>query len=107
MIAKKANRTLASGVYAKLILELGMNPDKRILAIPLLEDLAGRDDLELNQQDCTAVMKVCLRLGRFEVVESLFKWYKQSGHTPTVVMYTTVIRSLYSDKKYQEVLALV
>ncbi|GAB2273734.1 hypothetical protein Dimus_008513 [Dionaea muscipula] len=106
-IAKKANRTLASDVYTKLILKLGKIPDKRFLAIPLLKDLAGRDDLELNQQECTAVMKVCMWLGRFEVVESVFKWYKQSGRTPTVVMYTTVIRSLYSNKNYREALALV
>ncbi|KAI8529339.1 hypothetical protein RHMOL_Rhmol12G0217500 [Rhododendron molle] len=53
--------------------------------------LGERDDLSLNQQGCAAVMKVCIRLGQFEIVESLFNWFKQSGQDPIVVMYTTLI----------------
>ena len=63
-------------VYAKIILELGKNPDKHVLAEALLDELAEREDLNLSQQDCTGVMKVCIKLGRFEAVESLFNWFR-------------------------------
>ncbi|KAF7120529.1 hypothetical protein RHSIM_Rhsim13G0054100 [Rhododendron simsii] len=105
--AKAGKRTLDSGIYAKLILELGKNPDKHIQVLPLLEELGERDDLNLNQQGCTAIMKVCIRLGKFDIVESLFNWYKQSGQDPSVVMYTTVIHSRFCQEKYREALPVV
>nr|CAD1840771.1 unnamed protein product [Ananas comosus var. bracteatus] len=52
-------------------------------------------------------MKVCVRLRRFEAVESLFDWFKESGRRPSVVMYTTVMHSRYCDRKYREGLALI
>lgn len=107
LIAKNNNRILDPGIYAKLILKLGKNPDKYRLVISLLDELGEREDLNLSQQDCTAVMKVCTRLGKFEIVESLFNWFKQSGHDLSVVMYTTLIHSRCCDKKYREALAVV
>ncbi|KAL6967912.1 hypothetical protein U1Q18_033719 [Sarracenia purpurea var. burkii] len=107
VVAKDGRRLLDPSVYAKLILELGKNPDKNTLVLTLLEDLGERDDLKLNQQDCTAIMKVCIRLGKFEIVESLFDWFRRSGHDPSVVMYTTLIHSRCSEKKYREALAVV
>lgn len=107
LIAKHGKRMLDSSVYAKLILELGKNPDKQLLVVALLDELGERDDFNLSQQDCTAIMKVCIRLRKFDIVESLFNWFKQSGHDPSVVMYTTLIHSRYSEKKYREALAVV
>ncbi|KAK9269982.1 hypothetical protein L1049_025555 [Liquidambar formosana] len=98
---------LDPSISAKLILELGKNPDKHMLILSLLDELGEREDLSLRQQDCTAIMKVCIRLGKFEIVEALFNWFKQSGHDPSVVMYTTMIHSRYCEKKYREALALV
>nr|UPT48564.1 pentatricopeptide repeat protein AaPPR317 [Agave angustifolia] len=107
LIAKQNNRTLDTSVYVKLILEAGKNPDGYKLASALLNELAEREELDLRPQDCTAIMKVCVRLKRFEVVEGLFNWYKESGKDLTVVMYTTVIHSRYCEKKYREGLALI
>ncbi|KAL9275998.1 Pentatricopeptide repeat-containing protein, partial [Drosera capensis] len=59
--AEKANRILATRIYAKLIPEFTKNPDTRIFAISLLEQLPGRDDLGLNQQDCISLMKAWKR----------------------------------------------
>ncbi|KAG4177788.1 hypothetical protein ERO13_A11G329900v2 [Gossypium hirsutum] len=106
-VVKQSKRMLDPGIYAKLILELGKNPDKHILVEELLGDLGERDDLNLSQQDCTAIMKVCIRHRKFEIVESLFYWFKQSGRDPSVVMYTTLLHSRYSENKYMEALALV
>ncbi|XP_076901406.1 pentatricopeptide repeat-containing protein At2g01860-like [Bidens hawaiensis] len=105
--AKNRKMVLDSGVYAKLILELGKNPDNHIIVLNLLEELGERDDLNLTQQDCTAIMKVCIKIGKFEVVEGLFDWFKKSGMKPSVVMYTTLIHSRYVNKCYREALALV
>nr|XP_043605955.1 pentatricopeptide repeat-containing protein At2g01860 [Erigeron canadensis] len=105
--AKNGKMMLDCGVYAKLILELGKNPDNHLLVMNLLEELGERDDLNLTQQDCTAIMKVCIRLGQFEIVESLYNWYKESGQDPSVVMYTTLIHSRYSNNSYRDALALV
>ncbi|GAB4833017.1 hypothetical protein Ancab_007040 [Ancistrocladus abbreviatus] len=105
--ARNDKRMLDPSIYTKLLLELGKSPDKHDLVLALLEELGGRDDLDLNQQDCTAIMKVCVRIGKFELVEGLFNWYKESGRVPSVVMYTTVIHSRYSEKRYREALALV
>uniref|UniRef100_A0A1D1YQX0 Pentatricopeptide repeat-containing protein At2g01860 n=1 Tax=Anthurium amnicola TaxID=1678845 RepID=A0A1D1YQX0_9ARAE len=107
LFAKDHKRTLDSSIHAKLILEAGKNPDRYRLIEVLLDELGEREDLDLKPQDCTAIMKVCIRLGRFESVESLFEWFKQSGRSPTVVMYTTVIHSRYHCKKYREGLAAV
>ncbi|KAK6277813.1 hypothetical protein POUND7_018136 [Theobroma cacao] len=106
-VAKQSKRMLHPSIYAKLILELGKNPDKHTLVEDLLDDLGERENLNLSQQDCTAIMKICIRLGKFETVESLFNWFKQSGRDTTVVMYTTLLHSRYSEKKYREALALV
>jgi len=106
-VAKDGKRMLDPSIYAKLILELGKNPDKHMLVVALLDDLGEREDLNLSQQDCTAIMKICIRLGKFDIVESLFNWFKQSGHEPSVVTYTTLIHSRYSEKKYREALAVV
>ncbi|KDP36782.1 hypothetical protein JCGZ_08073 [Jatropha curcas] len=107
LAAKHDNRMLDPSVYAKLILELGKNPDKHIIVSQLLDDLSEREDLSLSHQDCTAIMKVCIRLKKFELVETLFGWFKQSGRELSVVMYTTLIHSRYSEKKYREALAVV
>ncbi|KAD5316879.1 hypothetical protein R6Q59_032099 [Mikania micrantha] len=105
--AKNKKMILDSGVYAKLILELGKNPDNHILIMNLLEELGERDNLTLAQQDCTAIMKICIRLRKFEIVEKLFNWFKDSGMKPSVVMYTTLIHSRYSNNCCREALALV
>ncbi|XP_010266187.1 PREDICTED: pentatricopeptide repeat-containing protein At2g01860 [Nelumbo nucifera] len=107
LVARDNKRTLDVSIHAKLILEIGKNPDKYKLVCALLDELGERDDLDLDQQDCTAVMKVCIRLGRFDIVESLFNWFKDSGRELSVVMYTTLIYSRYSEKKYREALAVV
>ncbi|XP_042487686.1 pentatricopeptide repeat-containing protein At2g01860 [Macadamia integrifolia] len=107
LVAKDNKRTLDPSIHAKLILELGKNPDKYNLVLALLDELANIDDLQLEQQDCTAVMKVCIRLKKFDIVESLFNWYRESGRDLSVVMYTTMIHSRHSEKKYREALALV
>ncbi|KAL5706133.1 hypothetical protein ACHQM5_024341 [Ranunculus cassubicifolius] len=107
LIAKINKRTLDPSIHAKFILELGKNPDKYKLVLKLLNELAEMDELKLTQQDCTAVMKVCIRLGKFEIVESLYKWFKGSGHDLSIVMYTTLIHSRYTEMKYREAFALV
>ena len=73
--ARKANRVLDSSVYAKFILELGKNPDRDSFVLSLLGELSERDSLNLSLQDCTAIMKVCTRLHKFEFVEYLFDWF--------------------------------
>ncbi|KAL3651324.1 hypothetical protein CASFOL_004326 [Castilleja foliolosa] len=105
--ARESKRTLDPSVYAKLILEIWKNPDKRTLVLPLLEELANRDDLKLSQQDCTAIMKVCSKLGRFDLVEALYDWFKKCGGVPSVVMYTTLIHSRCLEGKYREGMSVV
>ncbi|KAI3418105.1 HMG box domain-containing protein [Psidium guajava] len=106
-VAKDHNRLLDSSIYAKLILELGKKPDRGMLALALLEELGEREDLNLSQQDCTAIMKICVRLRKFEIVASLFNWFKQSGHEMSVVVYTTMIHSGLVENKYREALPVV
>lgn len=105
--ARRGKRMLDTSIYVKLLLELGKNPDKGDFVVALLEELEERDSLNLSLQDCTAIMKVCVRLGNFDFVESLFDWFQQSGNQPSVVMHTTVIYSRISSEKYREALALV
>lgn len=107
VVARRDKRMLDSSIYAKLILELGKNPDRHRHVLPLLDELGERDELNLSQQDCTAIMKVCIKMEKFEVVESLFSWFKQSGFQPSIVMFTSVIHSRYTEKKYREALAVV
>ncbi|XP_028766919.1 pentatricopeptide repeat-containing protein At2g01860 [Neltuma alba] len=107
VVARKGKRMLDPGIYAKLVLELGKNPGKHMQMIPLLDELGEREELNLSQQDCTAIMKVCTKMGKFNVVESLFGWFKHSGRDPSIVMLTTVIHSRYKERKYREALALV
>nr|GLL27419.1 pentatricopeptide repeat-containing protein At2g01860 [Ipomoea trifida] len=105
--AKDVKGMVDAGLYAKLILKFGKNSDKDTIVLQLLEELAERDDLDLTQQDCTAIMKVCTRLRKFELVEGLYDWYKMSGRDPGVVMYTTLIHSRYMANRYREALAVV
>lgn len=105
--AKKRKRMLDPSVYVKLILELGKNPDKNMLVLTLMDELGQREALKLNQQDTTAIIKVCTRLGKSEIAEELRSWYVESGHEPSVVMYTALVHNRYSDKKYREALSLV
>lgn len=105
--AKDGKRVLDASVYAKLILELGKNPDREMFVLTLLEELAGREDLNLTLQDCTAIMKICVRLRNFAVVEDLYEWFKNSGRIPSIVMYTTIIHSRYTEGRYREALAVV
>ncbi|KAK4805046.1 hypothetical protein SAY86_004863 [Trapa natans] len=106
-ISRNYNRMLDTSVYAKMILELGKNPDKEMLVMALLDELAEREDLNMSQQDCTALMKVCVRLKKFSLAESLFDWYKQLGRDISIVMYTTLIHSHYMENKYREAMALI
>ncbi|CAH9063281.1 unnamed protein product [Cuscuta epithymum] len=106
--ANDRRRMLDTGVYAKLISEFGKNSDTNsTMILELLEDLAERDDLDLKPQDCTAIMKVCSQLGKFELVEQLYNWFKMTGRDPSVVMYTTLIHSHYLSNRYRESLAVV
>ncbi|WCJ44718.1 Tetratricopeptide repeat (TPR)-like superfamily protein [Euphorbia peplus] len=107
LVSQENKRMLDTSVYTKLIVELGKNPDKHTLVVELLDQLGEREELNLNHQDCTSVMKVCIRLRKFEFVESLFVWFKQSGREPNVVMYTTLIHSRHCEEKYREALAVV
>ncbi|KAK6942448.1 hypothetical protein RJ641_027825 [Dillenia turbinata] len=45
------------GIIEAMIGWLGKNPDKQALALTSREELGEREDLQLNQQDCTALMK--------------------------------------------------
>lgn len=105
--AKNRKIMVDTGVYAKLILELGKSPDNYVHVLTLLEELGEREVLNLTQQDCTAIMKVCIKLEKFEIVEGLYNWFKDSGREPSIVMYTTVIHSRYCNNCYREALALV
>lgn len=107
VVARKCKRMLDPGIYAKLILELGNHPDNHMYIVPLLDELGEREELNLNQQDCTAIMKVCIKIEKFDVVESLYSWFKNSGRDPSIVMYTTVIHCHYTQKRYREALGLV
>ncbi|KAH0924026.1 hypothetical protein HID58_024044 [Brassica napus] len=107
LIAKSNNRVLDSSIYVKMILEIAKNPDKYHLVVSLLDELEDREDLKLSQQDCTSVMKICVKLKRFELVECLFEWYKESNREPSVVMYTTMIHSRFSEEKYREAMSMV
>nr|VDD38227.1 unnamed protein product [Brassica oleracea] len=107
LIAKSNNRVLDSSIYVKMILEIAKNPDKYHLVVSLLDELKDREDLKLSQQDCTSVMKICVKLKRFELVECLFEWYKESNREPSVVMYTTMIHSRFSEEKYREAMSMV
>ncbi|KAL4570505.1 hypothetical protein LXL04_026161 [Taraxacum kok-saghyz] len=105
--AKNRKIMVDSGVHAKLILEMGKNPDNYNHVRVLLEELGEREDLNLTQQDCTSIMKVCVKLCKFEIVEGLFRWFKDSGGEPSVVMYTTVVYSRYCGGWYREAVGLV
>lgn len=107
LIAESNNRVLDSSIYVKMILEIAKNPDKYHLVVALLDELKDREDLKLSQQDCTGVMKICVKLGRFELVECLYDWYKESNREPSVVMYTTMVHSRYSEEKYREAMSMV
>jgi len=106
-LARINNRTLHPSIYVKLMLEAIRTPEGYGLASALVDDLGDRSDLELRPQDCTAVMKVCIKLRRYAAVESLFSWFRGSGGSPTLVMYTTVIHSRYRDGMHREALSLV
>ncbi|CAN6294382.1 unnamed protein product [Urochloa humidicola] len=106
-LARINNRTLHPSIYVKLMLEGTRTPEGYGLASALIDELGEMSDLELRPQDCTAVMKVCIKLRRYTAVESLFSWFRESGGNPTVVMYTTVIHSRCRDGMHREALSLV
>jgi len=106
-LARIHNRTLHPSIYVKLMLEATRTPEGYGLASALVDELGERLDMELRPQDCTAVMKVCVKLRRYAAVESLFSWFRQSGGSPTLVMYTTVIHSRCRDGMHREALSLV
>ncbi|KXG38975.1 pentatricopeptide repeat-containing protein At2g01860 [Sorghum bicolor] len=106
-LARINNRTLHPSIYVKLMLEATRTPEGYGLASALVDELGERPDLELRPQDCTAVMKVCIKLRRYAAVESLFSWFRESTGSPTVVMYTTVIHSRCRDGRHREALSLV
>uniref|UniRef100_A0A0A9HHT4 Pentacotripeptide-repeat region of PRORP domain-containing protein n=1 Tax=Arundo donax TaxID=35708 RepID=A0A0A9HHT4_ARUDO len=107
-LARIKQRTLHPSIYVKLMSEAARTPEGYGLAAALVDDLGERPDFDLRPQDCTAVMKVCVKLRRYAVVESLFSWFREtSGGSPTVVMYTTVIHSRCRDGRHREALALV
>ncbi|CAM0947258.1 unnamed protein product [Alopecurus aequalis] len=106
-LARINKRTLHPSIYAKLILESAKTPEGYGLAAALLDELGERPDFDLRPQDCTAVMKVCIKLRRYTAVESLLSWFRASGGNPTVVMYTTVIHSRSRDGRHREALDLV
>ncbi|CAL4915437.1 unnamed protein product [Urochloa decumbens] len=106
-LARINNRTLHPSIYVKLMLEATRMPEGYGLASALIDELGEMSDLELRPQDCTAVMKVCIKLRRYTAVESLFSWFRESGGSPTVVIYTTVIHSRCRDGMHREALSLV
>lgn len=106
-LARINNRTLHPSIYVKLMLEATRTPEGYGLASALVDELGERPELELRPQDCTAVMKVCIRLRRYAAVESLFSWFRGAIGSPTVVMYTTVIHSRCRDGRHREALSLV
>ncbi|CAN6312003.1 unnamed protein product [Urochloa humidicola] len=106
-LARINNRTLHPSIYVKLMLEGTRTPEGYGLASALIDELGEMSDLELRPQDCMAVMKVCIKLRRYTAVESLFSWFRESGGSPTVVMYTTVIHSRCRDGMHREALSLV
>jgi pentatricopeptide repeat protein len=109
-LARVNGRTLDVSVYVKLMLEAAKTPDGYGLAAALVDELGDRADLDLRPQDCTAVMKVCVKLRLYAAVESLFRWFRESSHggsQPTVVMYTAVIHSRCRHGHHREALALV
>uniref|UniRef100_A0A7N1A058 Pentatricopeptide repeat-containing protein n=1 Tax=Kalanchoe fedtschenkoi TaxID=63787 RepID=A0A7N1A058_KALFE len=106
-VARNSNRMLDSSIYAKMILQLSKDPDHNFLVLTLLDELAEREDLSLSSEDCTAVMKVCRILKKYELVESLFNWHKQTGRDTTIVMYTMVIHSRICEGKLREAMELV
>ena len=106
LFGRDNQRILDSGIHAKLILEVGKNPDRRRLAEVLLDELAERHDLDLRSQDCTAIMKICTGLGRFDDVEKLFYWLKGRGNL-TLVMYTALVYSRFRAGKLREAMAVV
>ncbi|KAK3151977.1 hypothetical protein QOZ80_2BG0152810 [Eleusine coracana subsp. coracana] len=106
-LARINGRTLGAGVYVKLMVEAARTRDGYGLAAALVDELGDRPEItDLKPQDCTAVMKVCVKLRRFAAVESLFTWFKEFG-APTVVMYTTVIHSRCREGRHREAMALV
>lgn len=107
LLARDGKRTLDPSLHAKLIHEAGRTPNGYKLARALLDELGERESLDLNPLDTNSVMKVCVKLGRFETVQNLFNWFKESGGNPSIVMYTTAIHSSYCSKKYADGLALV
>lgn len=108
LLVKDKNRKLDPSVHAKLILAAGHTPDRYKLAATLIRELGERDDFDLRPEDCTAVMKVCIKLGMFETVERLFQWYRERRtEGPSIVMYTTVIHSRYCNQRYRDGMALV
>ncbi|XP_022951808.1 pentatricopeptide repeat-containing protein At2g01860 isoform X2 [Cucurbita moschata] len=79
----------------------------KLLVAAKNDELGQREALNLNQQDTSAIIKVSTRLGKFEIAERLYSWYVESGHEPSVVMYTALVHNRYSERKYREALSVV
>ncbi|KAK8936059.1 Pentatricopeptide repeat-containing protein [Platanthera zijinensis] len=107
LLARDSKRTLDPSLHAKLIHRAGRTPNGYKLARALLDELGERESLDLNPQDTNSVMKVCIKLGRFETVQNLFNWFRESGGNPSIVMYTTMLHSRFCSKNYTEGLALI
>ncbi|KAK1326788.1 Pentatricopeptide repeat-containing protein [Acorus calamus] len=68
LVAKDNGRSLDASIHVKLILAVASDPDKAKLVPALLDEMSEREELKLRQRNCTAVMKVCAKLGRFEAM---------------------------------------
>ncbi|CAJ1939565.1 unnamed protein product [Sphenostylis stenocarpa] len=92
VVARRDKRMLDSSIYAKLILELGKNPDRHRRVFPLLEELGERDELNLSQQDCTAIMKLFVAPNDLSRAMRYFSRLKEAGFSPTFGIYKDMLQ---------------
>ena len=107
LAARDSSSELDDGIYSKLSAKANQSIRGNKLTVQLLDELRMRDKLELEIQNCTTIMKGCIMLEMHVAVESLFHWWKESGHRPNVVMYTTIMHNRYCSGNFREALALV
>ena len=79
LVSRDSSCELNDGIYAKLFPKASKSIRGHKFVAQLLDELGMQDKLELEIQDCTAVMKGCIRLEMHEAVESLFYWWKESA----------------------------
>ncbi|PWZ03888.1 Pentatricopeptide repeat-containing protein [Zea mays] len=97
-LARINNRTLHPSIYVKLMLEATRTPEGYGLASALVDELGERPELELRPQDCTAVMKVCIRLrrrcrdGRHREALSLVWEMEQAGCLLDLPAYRVIVK---------------